>query len=99
MKLTIKSALYGLLLLGTLNAGAALACDPAEDGCLGCSDGELPACMDRFVLDICNAGGGIEACDKRRVFDDVERQVLTSMGRHMARVRSLVRSARKYQRP
>jgi hypothetical protein len=44
------------------------------------------------------AGGGIEGCDQRRVFDDVERQVLTSMGHHMARVRSLVRSARKYQR-
>jgi len=99
MRLTIKSALCGLLLLGTLMSGAALACDPAEDGCLGCADAELPACMDRFVLDICNAGGGIDACDRRRVFDDVERQILTSMGRHMARVRSIVRGARKYQRP
>ena len=99
MKIKTISTLCGVLLLGTLIPGAALACDPAENGCLGCSDAELAACMDRFVLDICNAGGGVEACDKRRVFDDVERQVLTSMGHHMARVRSMVRSARKYQRP
>ncbi|MDH3871368.1 MAG: hypothetical protein OEU44_04065 [Gammaproteobacteria bacterium] len=99
MKLITKNALYGLLLLGALCPGAALACDPALNGCLGCTDEELPACMDKFVVEICNAGGGMNACDRRRVFDDVERQVLTSMGHHMARVRSLVRSARKYQRP
>lgn len=99
MKLITKNTFYGLLLLGTLVPGAALACDPIEDGCLGCAEAELPACMEKFVLNICNAGGGIEACDRRRVFDDVERQVLTSMGRHMARVHSMVRSARKYQHP
>lgn len=99
MKLIRYSAVCGLLLLGTLVAGTAQACDPAENGCLGCLDAELAACMDKFVIDICNAGGGVEACDRRRVFDDVERQVLTSMGHHMARVRAMVRSARKYQRP
>jgi hypothetical protein len=97
MKLTKIWAGYGLLILA-LCSGAARACDPAQDGCLGCAEEEFQACMDRFVLDICQAGGGIDGCDKRRVFDDVERQVLTSMGHHMARVRSMVRSARKYQR-
>lgn len=97
MKLINIWASYGLLILA-LCSGTALACDPGEDGCLGCTEEEFPACMDRFVLDICMAGGGIDGCDQRRVFDDVERQVLTSMGHHMARVRSIVRSARKYQR-
>jgi hypothetical protein len=98
MKLKTCSAFFGLL-LGTFTTAAALACDPAEDGCLGCAEAELRACMDQFVQEVCHAGGGMEACDARRVFDDVERQVLTSMGRHMSRVRAMVRSARKYQRP
>ena len=96
MKLVKIWAGCGMLILA-LFSGAALACDPVEDGCLGCADEELRACMDKFVLDICQAGGGIDACDKRRAYDDVERQILTSMGHHMARVRSMVRSARKYQ--
>lgn len=98
MKLKIRKPLYGVL-LGAFFSSAALACDPAEDGCLGCAEEELRACMDKFVVEVCNAGGGMEACDQRRVFDDVERHVLTSMGRHMARVRAMVRSARKYQHP
>ena len=32
-----------------------------------------------------------------RVYDDAERHVLTSTGRHMSRVRAMVRSAQKYQ--
>jgi hypothetical protein len=36
-------------------------------------------------------------CDHRRVYDDVERHVLTSTGRHMSRVRAMIRSAPKYQ--
>jgi hypothetical protein len=45
------------------------------------------------------AGGGIEYCNRRRVLKDVEREVTLSTGRHMSRVRSMMRSAQKYQKP
>lgn len=82
-----------------LQTGAALACDPALNGCLGCRDDELPVCLDAFVDEICMAGGGIEYCNRRRVLKDVEREVTLSTGRHMSRVRSMMRSAQKYQKP
>ena len=53
--------------------------------------------MNALVSDVCNAGGGIARCDHRRVYDDAERHVLTNTGRHMSRVRAMMRSAQKYQ--
>ena len=91
------SFMRGLILSSVLWAGSAMACDPSYDGCLGCNDDELRVCMNQFVIDVCNAGGGMARCDQRRVYDDAERHVLTSTGSHMSRVRAMVRSAPKYQ--
>ena len=99
----MKSILNGLLCIllcsGTFFSATALACDSALDGCLGCSDEELPACLNTLVQDICNEGGGVEACDRRRVLKDTERQVTLSTGRHYSRIRALFRGAQKYQDP
>ena len=97
MRLTTSWWLRGLLLGTACQAGSALACDPADDGCLGCEDKQLPACMEQVVIEICNSGGGVERCDQRRVYDDLERQVITNTGRHMVRINVMMRSARKYQ--
>jgi hypothetical protein len=97
MKLTLTGCIRTLLLLAAFHGGAALACDPVQDGCLGCNDEELQVCMNAFVTEVCNTGGGMARCDQRRVYDDAERHVLTSTGRHMSRVRAMVRSAQKYQ--
>lgn len=97
MKSRIAGPLYGLLCAGMLHSGTVLACDPIEDGCLGCNDDELPVCLDEFVNEVCDAGGGVEHCNRRRVFRDAEREVTLSTGRHMSRVRAMVRSAHKYQ--
>ena len=59
----------------------AQACDSAQDGCLGCSDAELPACLRAFVEDICISSGNPNNCDRQRVYDDAERQVLITTGR------------------
>lgn len=84
-----------------LCAGPAVvhACNDIEDGCLGCSDSELVACVDMLIAGICDAGGGIEFCDTGRVRDDAERSILVNTGRHMSKIRTMVRSARKYQDP
>ena len=84
-------------LAGMLAAGGALACDPEQDGCLGCNDDQLPVCLKSFVKEICSASGNPANCDAHRAYDDAERYVLISTGSHMARVTSLMRSARKYQ--
>ena len=87
-----ENLLRGLILSAVFQAGSAQACDPSYDGCLGCNDEEL-----RICLEACDAGGSMARCDHRRVYDDVERHVLTSTGRHMSRVRAMIRSAPKYQ--
>ena len=97
MKLTLTGCIRTLLLLAALHGGAALACDPVQDGCLGCNDEELQVCMNQFVVEVCNSAGGMGRCDQRRVYDDAERHVLTSTGSHMSRVRAMMRSAQKYQ--
>ena len=98
MKFMIKSLICGFMLVGLFNPISALACDPVEDGCLGCMDGELEACVDQIVMEICDSGRSVDSCDRRRAVDDVERLILTTMGTHMARMRSLMRSAKRYQR-
>ena len=97
MGFSFVGCIRGLLLCLLLLPGMAQACDPAQDGCLGCSDIELPACLKIFVEDICISSGNPNSCDRQRVYDDAERQVLISTGRHMSRVLSISRSARKYQ--
>jgi hypothetical protein len=97
MKSRIAGLISGLFCAGMLHTGMALACDPIEDGCLGCNDDELPVCLNEFVDEICLAGGGLEYCNRRRAFKDVERQVTLDTGRHMSHVRAMVRSAHKYQ--
>jgi hypothetical protein len=99
MKSTFKRLIYVLLCAGTFYSGTALACHPVVDGCIGCSDDELPVCLTELVEDICNEGGGIEFCNQRRVFEDAERQVTLSTGRHFSRIRAMYRSAQKYQDP
>ncbi len=97
MGFTFVGCIRGLLLCLLLLSGMAQACDPAQDGCLGCSDAELPACLKVFVEDICLSSGNPNNCDRQRVYDDAERHVLISTGRHMSRVLSMSRGARKYQ--
>jgi len=87
----------GLFLTLVLLSCSTLACEPAQDGCLGCSDDELAVCLRDFVKEICESSGNPANCDSRRAYDDAERHVLISTGNHMARVRSMVRSSRKYQ--
>ena len=89
---SMRALLPALLLLPAVS----LACHPAQDGCLGCSDAELHTCLVAFTEEICRASGDPEYCDSRRVYDDAERYVLISTGSHMSRIRSMTRSARKY---
>jgi hypothetical protein len=97
MKLSILRLARLACLGGVLAAGGTLACQPEQDGCLGCNDDQLPVCLNSFVQEICNASGNPANCDTHRAYDDAERYVLISTGSHMARVTSLMRSARKYQ--
>jgi hypothetical protein len=98
MKLRFIGLILGILLGSALMPASALACEPEQDGCLGCDDDELPVCLHAFVMEICQASGGNPSnCDSVRAYDDVERYVLISTGSHMSRIRSMVRSARKYQ--
>ena len=99
MKSIFNGLLRILLFTGTFYSAMSLACDSVVDGCLGCSDEEIQACLNQLVIDICNEGGGVEACDRRRVFKDAERQVTLSTGRHYSRIRSMFRGAQKYQDP
>jgi len=83
--------------LFALASQMALACSPEQDGCLGCNDKELSVCLEEFVQNICLSSGNPANCDAVRVYDDAERQILTSTGRHMIRTRAMFRSSRKYQ--
>jgi hypothetical protein len=98
MELSCKWYGRGLFLVLVLLSSNALACQPAQDGCLGCNDNELAICLQDFVKEICGSSGNPANCDSMRAYDDAERHVLISTGNHMARVRSMVRSSRKYQR-
>jgi len=98
MKLSFTGLILGVLLGWAFIPASALACEPEQDGCLGCDDDQLPVCLQAFVMEICQASGNNPAnCDSARAYDDVERYVLISTGSHMSRVRSMVRSSRKYQ--
>ena len=88
---------YGFFLVLALLAGNALACQPAQDGCLGCNDEELPLCLHDFVREVCESSGNPANCDTQRAYDDIERYVLISTGSHMSRIRSMLRTPRKYQ--
>jgi hypothetical protein len=72
------------------------ACDDIEDGCLGCRDDELPACLDKFVANICSEARPDQYCDEYRVIDDMERLIIMNTGRHMSDTRALIRSSGKY---
>ncbi len=97
MRLACKRITSGLILLLAVGAGSALACKPLQDGCLGCSDEELPVCLKDFVRQLCESSGNLANCDARRAYDDAERHVLISTGSHMSRIRSMLRTPRKYQ--
>jgi hypothetical protein len=86
-----------LFLMLALCMGNALACAPAQDGCLGCNDEELPRCLQDFVREARESSGSPANCDAQRAYDDVERHVLISTGNHMSRIRSMMRTPRKYQ--
>jgi len=97
MELSCNWQVRGLFLALVLISCNALACNPAQDGCLGCNDDELAICLRDFVKEICDSSGTPANCDSMRAYDDAERHVLISTGNHMARVRSMLRSSRKYQ--
>jgi len=98
MKLLFIGLIQGGLLGSMLIPGSALACNPEQDGCLGCNDEELPVCLNIFVQEVCASFGNPGNCDAPRIYDDVERHVLISTGRHMSHIRSMVRNPRKYKR-
>ena len=97
MKLGNSWCRRALIVFSMLGMGNALACDHSFDGCLGCTDDQLPVCLRAFVAEICETSGNPANCDTQRVYDDVERHVIISTGSHMSKVRSLIRSSRKYQ--
>lgn len=97
MKLGISWCWRALMAAFLLWTGTALACDHSFDGCLGCTDDQLPVCLQAFVQDICETSGNPANCDTERAYDDVERHVIISTGSHMSKVRALIRGARKYQ--
>ena len=73
MDFNYRRLLHGLLFAAMLLPGLAFACSAADDGCLGCSDADLPACLNAFAEEICNAMGNPDNCDRQRVYDDAER--------------------------
>lgn len=95
----LRPTLVMLLAMLLFGATGVQACDDIEDGCLGCTDAEMVACVDMLIAGICEAGGSGEFCDTGRVRDDAERSIIINTGRHMSKIRSMVRSARKYQDP
>jgi hypothetical protein len=97
MKLSFAGVFQGILVGLALMPTGALACNPQQNGCLGCSDNELPACLRAFVAEICDASGNESNCDAQRAYDDAERRVMISTGSHMSKVRSMVRSSMKYR--
>ena len=97
MGLSIARRLRVLLASLLVLPGTALACDSFQDGCLGCDDKQLPTCLHAFTEEICNSLSNPKNCDRQRIYDDAERNVLISTGRHMSRILSMTRSARKYE--
>ena len=97
MKLSFSSLIRVILFGWACIPASALACNPEQDGCLGCNDEELPVCLQAFVQEVCQATGNPANCDAGRAYDDAERYIMISTGSHMSRVRSMVRSSRKYQ--
>jgi hypothetical protein len=97
MKLRFSGLILGILLGWASIPAGVLACEPEQDGCLGCDDDELPVCLEAFVMEICQASGNPANCDTGRAYDDAERYVIISTGSHMSRVRSMIRGSRKYQ--
>ena len=98
MKVTFTGLLQGIFLGWAFLPASVLACNPEQDGCLGCNDEELPVCLNEFVRGVCDSSGNPLNCDAQRVYDDAERYVMISTGSHMSRIRSMLRSARRYQR-
>lgn len=96
MRLSVVGRSGGLLLSLCLLPGIALACNAVEDGCLGCSDEALPVCLNAVADNVCSTLGNPQNCDRQRIYDDAERYVLLNTGRHMSRMLSMKRSARKY---
>ena len=97
MKLSFFGFIQAVLLGWAFMPASTLACEPEQDGCLGCDDDELPVCVQELIQDVCQASGNPANCDTSRVFDDAERYILTSTGSHMSRIRAMFRSSRKYQ--
>ena len=97
MKSVISRVTWGALLGGMMVSASALACDPELDGCLGCNDDEFPICLQALSMQVCAAAGLVEGCDMDRIYDDAERNATISTGSHMARITSMMRSARKYR--
>jgi hypothetical protein len=97
MKLSSFRLIRGVLIGWALIPACALACAPEQDGCLGCSDDELPVCLGNLVDNVCQTSGNPANCDSMRVYDDAERYVLINTGNHMSRIRAMFRSSRKYQ--
>jgi hypothetical protein len=97
MKLSFAGLIQGALLGWILIPANAQACDPEQDGCLGCNDEQLRVCLQELVQNVCQSSGNPANCDTARVYDDAERYILTSTGSHMIRTRAMFRSSRKYQ--
>ena len=97
MKAVINRLARGTLLGGIMVTASALACEPEQDGCLGCNDDEFPVCLQALSLQVCASAGLVDGCDMQRIYDDAERHATISTGSHMARITSMMRSARKYQ--
>jgi hypothetical protein len=97
MRLSVVGRLGGLFFSLCLLPGIASACDADEDGCLGCSDEALPSCLHAVAENVCSTLGNPQNCDRARIYDDAERYVMLNTGRHMSRMLSMKRSARKYQ--
>ncbi|HYQ73184.1 MAG TPA: hypothetical protein VET88_14790 [Gammaproteobacteria bacterium] len=96
MKIKVFWVVTGILLASLGWPVASSACDDIEDGCLGCRDDELPACLDKFVAGICSAVPPGEYCNEARARDDLERLIIMNTGRHMSDTRALIRGEKKY---
>ena len=96
MKVKHFGAVTGILLACLAWPAVTPACDDIEDGCLGCRDEELPACLDKFVAGICSAVPNGEFCNEARARDDLERLIIMNTGRHMSDTRALIRGEKKY---
>ena len=97
MRLYFSGLVRALVIGGAFIAAGAQACEPEQDGCLGCSDEELSVCLADLVENVCLTSGNPANCDSRRAYDDAERYVLINTGNHMSRIRAMFRGSRKYQ--